>query len=291
MSISKWLFIFTVCFINLIPPAQAGETITYYHIDALGNPVAATDENGDLLWRQHYSPYGEEQIDNSSTTEQRTSFTGKEQDRDTGLVYFGARDYHPVLGRFMSIDPVGFRESNIQSFNRYAYANNNPYKFVDSDGRYADLALESFSIGFGIGSFFSNLSQGNYGSAAVDAGGVFVDGTLALIPGVPGVAGLGINASREAAEQAAKKSDDFFEGTKYTDKVKGQMKQGDFHSFPESVTGFQDAGKITEITGGDGVVRDKLEIPGNYRGHDGNFEFIKEPNNTINHRVFRPNKD
>lgn len=69
------------------------------------------------------------------------------------------------------------------------------------------------------------------------------------------------------------------------------MKQDDFHSFPESVTGFQDAGKVTKLKGGDGVVRDKLEIPGNYRGRDGNFEFIKEPDNTINHRLFRPNKE
>ena len=66
------------------------------------------------------------------------------------------------------------------------------------------------------------------------------------------------------------------------------MKQGDFHSFPESVKGFQDAGKVSKLKGGDGVVREKLEIPGSYRGLDGQVEFIKEPNNTINYRLFRP---
>lgn len=82
---------------------------------------------------------------------------------------------------------------------------------------------------------------------------------------------------------------DFFEGTKYTDKVLGQIKTGDLHSFPESVKAFQDAGQITKITGGDGVVRDMLKIPGEYRGKQGVFEFIKEPDGTINHRLFKPN--
>jgi uncharacterized protein RhaS with RHS repeats len=45
------------------------------------------------------------------------------------------RYYDPVVGRFYSNDPVGFTPSNPMMFNRYAYANNNPYKFVDPDGR------------------------------------------------------------------------------------------------------------------------------------------------------------
>jgi len=43
-----------------------------------------------------------------------------------------ARYYDPVIGRFYSNDPIGFRD--VHSFNRYAYANNNPYKYVDPSG-------------------------------------------------------------------------------------------------------------------------------------------------------------
>ncbi len=43
------------------------------------------------------------------------------------------------FARFVSPDPVGaqahIQNGNIQGFNRYAYANNNPYKYVDPDGR------------------------------------------------------------------------------------------------------------------------------------------------------------
>jgi len=38
-----------------------------------------------------------------------------------------------VIGRFYGNDPVGF--SNVHNFNRYAYANNNPHKYTDPDGR------------------------------------------------------------------------------------------------------------------------------------------------------------
>jgi uncharacterized protein RhaS with RHS repeats len=47
-----------------------------------------------------------------------------------------ARYYDPVIGRFYSNDPVGWVANNpVYSFNRYSYANNNPYKYVDPDGR------------------------------------------------------------------------------------------------------------------------------------------------------------
>jgi len=44
-----------------------------------------------------------------------------------------ARYYDPVIGRFYSNDPVAF--DNVHNFNRFAYANNNPYKYVDPDGK------------------------------------------------------------------------------------------------------------------------------------------------------------
>lgn len=55
--------------------------------------------------------------------------------------------------------------------------------------------------------------------------------------------------------------------------------------------GFAKHGTVSKITGKDGVVRDKLEILGSYRGKKGVFEYIREPNGNINHRLFVPNEN
>ncbi|WP_255418898.1 RHS repeat-associated core domain-containing protein [Paraglaciecola sp. MB-3u-78] len=61
-----------------------------------------------------------------------------------GLTYMQARYYDPVIGRFYSNDPIGFRD--VHSFNRYAYANNNPYKYIDPDGRETRLMVEAHHL-------------------------------------------------------------------------------------------------------------------------------------------------
>ncbi|TQV65588.1 hypothetical protein FKG94_28520, partial [Exilibacterium tricleocarpae] len=105
--------------------AYAERTTTYYHTDATGSVVAASDETGALLWRKSYRPYGDK-VDDGEGSLHSLSFTGKPHDEATGLTYMGARYYDPAIGRFMGIDAVGFQADNPVSFNRYAYANNNP---------------------------------------------------------------------------------------------------------------------------------------------------------------------
>ncbi|MEW6120022.1 MAG: Ig-like domain-containing protein, partial [Pseudomonadota bacterium] len=94
-------------------PAVVTETITYYHNDALGSPVAATDASGTLLWRETYRPYGERLNNQSASSNNPIWYTGKRQDPETGLVYMGSRYYDPRLGRFLSIDPVEPDENNL----------------------------------------------------------------------------------------------------------------------------------------------------------------------------------
>jgi uncharacterized protein RhaS with RHS repeats len=58
-----------------------------------------------------------------------------------------ARYYDPVIGRFYSNDPLGFRD--IHSFNRYAYANNNPYRYTDPTGMSSDCWLCKAGTSYG----------------------------------------------------------------------------------------------------------------------------------------------
>ncbi|WP_235566496.1 RHS repeat-associated core domain-containing protein, partial [Lysobacter sp. Root667] len=102
----------------------------YQHTDALGSPVATTDTAGALIERTNYEPYGSA----INKTVDGIGYTGHVMDGATGLTYMQQRYYDPSIGRFLSVDPVGASGTGI-NFNRYKYAANNPYRFIDPDGR------------------------------------------------------------------------------------------------------------------------------------------------------------
>jgi hypothetical protein len=91
-----------------------------------------------------------------------------------------------------------------------------------------------------------------------------------------------------AAVPAVTEEGSFFTGTRYTSKVFKQMNSDYYHGFPESVKAFENYGIRSTIVGGDGVKREMLRIPGLYGEKGGFFEFIKEADGSINHRVFMP---
>ena len=135
-SLSLWTrVLIATALLMLGAPAHAAEKITYYHLDALGSPVAATDELGNVVWKETYAPYGSQIQKPPAAAGNDRWYTGKPYDSEVGLSYFGARWYDPSIGRFMGVDPQVYQEEELHSFNRYGYANNNPYKFVDPDGK------------------------------------------------------------------------------------------------------------------------------------------------------------
>ena len=116
-------------------------------------------------------------------------------------MYMQARYYDPVIGRFYSNDPVGYVNGNVHSFNRYAYANNNPYSYVDPDGNHAESFWDAASLSIGLTSLYNNVSQGNWGAAGLDAIGVIADGAALALPIVPGGASFAISGSRAVANE------------------------------------------------------------------------------------------
>ena len=130
----KNLFVALVIALFVLLSAEASAEITYYQNDLLGSPIVASNASGEVIWRESYRPYGERLQNSTASADNKVWFTSRHQDADTGLSYMGVRYYDPVLGRFLSADPVRFQQGNAHSFNRYAYANNNPYAFVDPDG-------------------------------------------------------------------------------------------------------------------------------------------------------------
>ena len=86
-----------------------------------------TDSKGEVVWRGYISPFGDSATGEGSV-EEAVKFTGKELDPETGLYYFNARWYDPVLGRFTTEDPAR------DGVNWYAYVGHNPLRFIDPTG-------------------------------------------------------------------------------------------------------------------------------------------------------------
>lgn len=110
------------------------QVVEYYHTDSLGSPVAVTDQVRNVIQRSVYAPYGEL---TNRVVENEPGFAAHFTDSQTNLIYMQQRYYDPALGYFISSDPVSPYEDPLLNFNRYRYANGNPYRFVDLDGRQA----------------------------------------------------------------------------------------------------------------------------------------------------------
>jgi RHS repeat-associated protein len=96
----------------------------YRHLDFRGNVSFVSDETGAVVTHYRYSPYGLDAVFGSGADAVR--FVGR---LEVGaLMVLGARMYDPVIGRFLSPDPI------LQLFNQYSYAFGNPVWFIDQDG-------------------------------------------------------------------------------------------------------------------------------------------------------------
>ncbi len=74
-----------------------------------------------------YVPFGEVFIEERNNTWNTPYlFNGKELDEETGLYYYGARYYNPRISIFYGVDPL-VEETMLP----YAYAANNPVRFID----------------------------------------------------------------------------------------------------------------------------------------------------------------
>ncbi|MDZ5816143.1 RHS repeat-associated core domain-containing protein [Stenotrophomonas maltophilia] len=84
-----------------------------------------------MIERTHYEPYGAP----IGKVVDGPGYTGHVMDGETGLVQMQQRYMDPLLGMFLSVDPVTAHENPVGMFNRYRYAASNPYRFKDPDGR------------------------------------------------------------------------------------------------------------------------------------------------------------
>jgi RHS repeat-associated protein len=119
--------------------------MTYIFSIHLGSTVVTRCQLGNV-YRNGYYPFGEERYTSSYTPYQ---FTGQRKEAAIGLYDYHARFYDPYLNHFVQPDTIIPDPSNPQSWNRYAYVNNNPINYNDPCGHVVcqgALSCESSSI-------------------------------------------------------------------------------------------------------------------------------------------------
>jgi RHS repeat-associated protein len=169
------------------------DTLIYLHSDHLGSVGASTTSAGASLSSQEYDPWGK--VRTGGVTQSKYNYTGQKLD-DTGLLFYNARYYDPLVGRFDSPDSIvpgtndmlqtDFHEGgltseqveagrnqalsgprNAQQLNGYGYVLNNPLRNTDPTRHYCASGYDGCS----------NPGGGSSGTNAYTAVGLRKEGT------------------------------------------------------------------------------------------------------------------
>jgi len=116
------------------------DVIRYQYDNHLGSASLELDNTGNIISYEEYHPFGTTsyQKSNTSISQKRYKYVGKERDEETGLYYYGARYYAAWICRFVSVDPLQFDYPELTSFQ---YSSNRPISGIDLDGlEYVDAS-------------------------------------------------------------------------------------------------------------------------------------------------------
>ena len=174
-----------------------------YHVasDHLGSTRVMVGEDGELVEAYSYGAWGEVAASVQLGGGVGYTFTGQEEDAESGLMNYRARLYDPALGRFLGVDPAGEFPS------AYLYAGNNPISMVDPTGETVVgallLAAKIYAVASAAYSTYRGYQAGGPGGAAeafIATGKGFVIGGAV---GATGIGGIGSTSATRIASGTA----------------------------------------------------------------------------------------
>ena len=162
------------------PPHACGAGVASLHADHLGSVNVASGAGATLLSRQAFGPWGN--VTSGGVSQTALNFTGQRLDSGSGLLYYHARYYDPLLARFVSADTIVPGQAdkagtpNPQHLNRYTYAGNNPVSTADPSG-HCPWCIAGAAVGAIIGvGIYAYTHQDDFNGW--DAAGAALEGGL-----------------------------------------------------------------------------------------------------------------
>ena len=127
----------------------------FFHTDHVGNIRLVTGQSGETLARTKYLPFGIPAV--ATSAGELHQFAGYEHDSAIELEYLGRRYLSPMIGRFISADPLDMVAlapssgaasllSNPAILNRYSYGLNSPLNMVDKSGLFPWPTLSYYGV-------------------------------------------------------------------------------------------------------------------------------------------------
>ncbi len=113
---------------------RTSEGVRYLFGDHLGSTSVSADVSGGSVTKQLYKGWGEIRYASGSLPT-KYQYTGQYSNMsDFGLMFYNARWFDPVLGRFSSADTIVPGTGNPAAWDRYAGMLNNPLRYRDPSG-------------------------------------------------------------------------------------------------------------------------------------------------------------
>jgi RHS repeat-associated protein len=144
-----------------------GGTTTFEHQNWVGTERLRTTYNGSVQAQITNLPFGDGYASTTSQYDDR-DFAGLNRDQETNEEQALYREYAPTQGHWLSPDPYlgSYDFTNPQSFNRYAYVQNNPVGSLDPSGLNCAVGVSGCALNCANDPACSGLGLGSGGGSS-----------------------------------------------------------------------------------------------------------------------------